>query len=138
MKRKPKVLAVCTMGLNRSKYLASYLRNKGYRTKYGGIGDGKIPKLILRNPFNQEDVDWADVIIVVRKKHKPLLKEHYNIKGKKIIVFDVTGSLGVLIKKFPEIINKNPSLKKMDRVEFNKKWTYPQLRKAIKPYLPLK
>ena len=128
--KKPKVLTICSMGLNRSKYLASYLKKKGYRTRYGGIGFGRIDK-IAHNPFKQKDIDWADIIIVVRKKHKPLLRKHHNVKGKKIIVLDVTDSRRRVERKFPE-------LRKLDFKTFNNKWTYPQLRKAIKPYLPLK
>ena len=122
-----KILCVCAMGRNRSKYLASYLKNKGYRTRYGGIGYGRID-LHPDNPFNQEDVDWANIIIVVRKKHKPLLKKHYKIKNKKIIVLDVTDSRKAIGEKYPK-------LKDLDYETFQKKWTYPQLRKAIKPYL---
>ena len=126
---KPKVLCVCSMGRNRSKYLAGYLKNKGYRTRYGGIGFGRIHKK-AENPFNREDVYWADTIIVVRKKHKPLLKKHYKIKGKKVIVLDVTDSRRIIGEKYPEYAG-------FDYETFQKKWTRPQLRKSIKPYLPL-
>tara|TARA_Y100000296_G_scaffold24614_1_gene29038 strand:+ start:2972 stop:3361 length:390 start_codon:yes stop_codon:yes gene_type:complete len=128
--KKPKVLVVCSMGLNRSKYLASYLKNKGYSTRYGGIGFGRINEN-AHNSFNQEDVNWADIIIVVRKKHKPLLKKHYKIKDKKVIVLDVTDSRRIIGQKYPKLNN-------LDFETFQKKWTRPQLRKAIKPYLPLK
>ena len=130
MKTKPKILCVCSMGLNRSKYLASYLKNKGYRTRYGGIGFERIHEN-AHNPFDQKDVDWADIIIVVRKKHKPLLRKHYKIKGKKIIVFDVTDSRRIICEKYPEFNG-------LDYESFQIKWTRPQLRKSIKPYLPLK
>ena len=130
IRKKPKILVICTMGLNRSKYLASYLKNKGYRTRYGGIGFGRIDKR-AHNPFKQEDIDWADTIIVVRKRHKPLLKKHYEVMGKRIIVLDVTDSRRRIGKKFPE-------LGKLGFKTFQKKWTYPRLRKTIKPYLPLR
>ena len=90
-KKKPKILCVCAMGLNRSKYLALYLKNKGHQTRYGGVGFEKIHGS-AHNPFNQEDVNWADIIIVVRKRHRPLLRKNYKIKNKKIIVLDVTDS----------------------------------------------
>ncbi|MFQ5531796.1 MAG: hypothetical protein ACE5ES_04235 [Candidatus Nanoarchaeia archaeon] len=118
------------MGLNRSKYLASYLKNKGYSTRFGGIGFGRV-NLNPHNPFKQEDIDWADIIIVVRKKHKPLLKKHYKIEHKRIIVFDVTDSRRIVGEKYPKFAN-------LDYETFQRKWTYPRLRKAIKPYLPLK
>ncbi|MBS3092089.1 hypothetical protein J4466_01575 [Candidatus Pacearchaeota archaeon] len=128
--KKPKVLCICSMGINRSKYLANYLKNKGYRTRYGGIGFGIIHEK-AHNPFKQEDIDWAEVIIVVRKKHKPLLKKHYKVKGKRIIVLDVTDSRKIIGGKYSHLNN-------LDHPTFNRMWTYPQLRKAIKPYLPLK
>jgi len=124
---KPKILCVCSMGKNRSKYLASYLKNKGYKTRYGGIGHGKI-NFYPDNPFNQEDINWADIIIVVRKRHKPLLKKNYKTKGKKIITLEVTDSRKA-------IGEKDPKLNNLDFETFQKKWTRPQLRKAIKPYL---
>ncbi len=129
MNKKLKILTVCTIGLNRSKYLASYLKNKGYKTRFGGIGFGIIDKK-ARNPFSQEDINWADIVIVVRKKHKPLLKKHYKVKGKKIIVLDVIDSRKAIGEKYPKLNN-------LDFDVFQKKWTRPQLRKAIKPYLPL-
>ena len=127
---KSKILCVCSMGRNRSRYLASYLKNKGYRTRYGGIGHGR-KDVNPDNPFNQKDVDWANIIIIVRKKHKPILKKNYKIKGKKIIILDVTDSRRIIGEEHPEF-------KDLDYATFQKKWTYPQLRKAIKPYLPLK
>lgn len=129
MKKKIKILCVCSMGLNRSKYLASYLKKKGYETRYGGIG----PTININpmNPFKKEDIDWADVIITARLKHKPLLRKKYKIKNKKIISLDVSDSRG----KFEE---KHPDFEKLGQEVFDKKWTRPQLRKAIKLHLPLK
>tara|TARA_Y100000034_G_C6763909_1_gene340442 strand:+ start:381 stop:773 length:393 start_codon:yes stop_codon:yes gene_type:complete len=127
---KPKVLCVCTMGANRSKYLAKYLKGKGYRTRFGGVGPCRFSPFPT-NPLKKEDVEWADVIITARKKHGPILKKNFKVKGKKVIFLDITDSRKAMSKIFPEF-------KKISHFEFNKKWTYPQLRKAIKPYLPLK
>ena len=126
----PRVLCVCRMGQNRSKYLAKYLKGKGYNTRYGGVGHGRIDK-IAHTPINQKDVDWADIIIVVRKPLNKYLKKEYKVSKKKIIVIDVTDSRRIIGEKFPE-------LAELSREELNKRWVYPQLRKAIKPYLPLK
>ncbi len=130
MKQKLKVLCVCTMGLNRSKYLADYLKGKGYEARYGGVGPCRIDPF-PKNPIKQEDVEWADIIITARKKHKPILIKSYNAKNKKIIVLDITDSRKAMAEIYPEF-------KKIEHSDFNKKWTYPQLRKAIKKYLPLK
>ena len=126
---KTKVLCICSMGSNRSKYLSSYLKNKGYKTRFGGIGGrlGGNPD----NPFIQEDIDWADIIVVVRKKHVALLKKRYKVKNKRIIALDVTDSRKIIGQKYPKFNN-------LDYDTFQKRWTRPQLRKAIKLYLPLK
>lgn len=126
--KKPKVLCICKLGLNRSKYLASYLKNKGYRTKYGGI---KYDDNQRKNPLKPEYIEWADVIILVRKSIKKILMEKYKPKNKKIIVLDVTDSKRLIPEEFAH-------LRELDYETFQRKWTRPQLRKALKPYLPLK
>ena len=140
MMKKPKILCVCTAGLNRSKYLAGYLKSKGYETRYGGAGAfrSRIKTFLKRmrygftdNPLRGKDIKWAEIIIVVRPKHERILRSIYNIIDKKIIILDVLDTQRMIVKKFPKF-------KGMDSKTFNEKWTYPQLRKAIKPFLPLK
>lgn len=128
MKNKIKVLCVCAVGINRSKYLAGYLRRKGYATKFGGA-DPKDNK--YANPLLAESVEWADIIIVLRKRLKPILTKKFKTRGKKIITLDVTDSKRLIPEEFAH-------LRELDYVEFQKKWTRPQIRKAIKQYLPLK
>ncbi len=125
---KMKILCVCTMGENRSKYLAEYLSEKGHETRYGGVGPCRIDPEPT-NPVKKEDVEWAEIIVTARKKHKPILIEKYGAKGKKIICLDVTDSRKAMGEIYPEF-------KKIERDEFNRKWTYPQLKKAIEKYLP--
>jgi len=127
--KKPKVLCVCTMGLNRSKYLAKYLKNKGYKTKFGGAGPFKYEDM-KANLLKKEDVEWADVIIAVRPKHGEQLKKNFKLKGKRVILLDVTDSQ----RKIAEL---HPKFKDMDHEEFNRRWTYSELRKAVREYLPL-
>jgi len=124
-----KVLCVCTMGQNRSKYLAEYLQGLGYETRYGGVG----PCLFDSKPVNEvnpEDVEWADIIITARPKHKPILFDKYNTKNKRIITLDVSDSRKRVGKIYPDLL-------KINHAEFNRIWTYPQLEKAIAKYLPL-
>jgi predicted protein tyrosine phosphatase len=127
--KKLKVLCVCAVGFNRSKYLAKYLRRKGYSTRYGGVDyEGQYNS----KPLRQEDVDWAEVIIIVRKRlRKIFIKKFRKWDDKKIIVIDVTDSKNMIPKELYHI-----SL--LGHEEFQKKWTRPQLRKSIKSYLPLK
>ncbi len=122
--RKPNILCICAKGLNRSHYLAKYLRNKGYKTKYSGI------EFSAPNPVNEFQVDWADVIIVVRKRLVPILRKKFKINNKKIIVLDVTDSKRLIPEYYAH-------LKKVNHEKFQRAWTRPQLRKAIKEYLPL-
>ena len=129
IKKKKKILLVCTMGLNRSKYLAEYLEKLGYETRHGGIGPCRVDPQPA-NPISRKDVEWADVIVAARKKHEPILLDEYGAKDKKIIILNVTDSR----KKMGELYSE---FKNIDQREFNKRWTYPQLEKAIKPYLPL-
>jgi len=122
--KRKKVLCVCSQGMNRSRYLAGYLRNKGYNTRYGGAS------IEAPNPIHQKDIGWADVIIVVRKRLVPIMKERFHVKNKKLIVFNVTDSpLSLFFER--------KMLKFMDYLDFQKKWTYPQLRKNIEKHLPL-
>jgi|SRR3989344_931073 len=125
---KPHILCICAVGTNRSKYLASYLKKKGYSTRFGGVSYREEGKY---NPLKQKDVDWADILIIVRKKLLKIFKKKYKFYNKRIIVLDVTDSKDRIPKEFS-------SLKILDNEEFQKKWTYSQLRKAIKPYLPIK
>ena len=121
-----KVLCICARGMNRSRYLAKYLRGKGYSTKWGGVEPFEKTEWKW-NPVSQDKVDWAEVIIIVRKRVGKLFKNKFKTKGKKVIVFDVSDSQRLAPEEF-----RNLSFD-----EFQKKWTRPQLRKAIKPFLPL-
>lgn len=126
--KKLKILSICAVGINRSKYLSLYLRKKGYSTRYGGIdyrNEGEF------KPVKQKDVEWADIVIVVRKRLVKILKKKFKLEKKKLIVIDVTDSKRIAGKKYPELL-------KLNHLNFQKRWTYPQLRKAIKPYLPFK
>ena len=69
-KSKLKVLCVCAKGRNRSKYLASYLKRKNYLTRFRGIEYEIDPN--IENKILQSDVDWADIILIVRPRLKKL------------------------------------------------------------------
>ena len=42
-----------------------------------------------RIKVNQKLIDWADVIFVMERKHKALLKQRYTITGRQIEVLDI-------------------------------------------------
>ena len=125
-KQKTKILCICAKGMNRSKYLAGYLRRKGYSTRYGGIDAYDAIK-----PITQEDLNWANLVIVARPRHEKILRQLYNHLEKKTKVLDVSDSKEAVPGELSH-------LKGLDYEHFHKKWTYPNLRKAIKPYLPMK
>ena len=122
MVQKTKILSVCAMGANRSKYIANYLRKKGYSTRYGGVKDEAI------NPLEFKHVEWAEIIVFAREKHKKDFENKYGKKyysGKKIYVLEVRDS-GKDVPKGLSYLHELP------REEFNKKWTHPNLRKKLK------
>ncbi|MAG76050.1 MAG: hypothetical protein CL811_04740 [Colwelliaceae bacterium] len=127
---KPKVLCVCAKGINRSRYLAHYLREKGYETRWGGVEPqlwfGKDITLYTK----KEDIDWADVIVIVRPRLKTILEGKFPLDGKNVIVFDITDNPDIIVKTHPELEGQPKKV-------FNEKITYPALRNAIDPYLPL-
>lgn len=123
------VLCICAKGMNRSKYLAKYLKEKGYFTKWGGVEPYEKPEYEW-NPVSQKEVDWSDVIIIVRERISKIFKDKFNTKNKRIIVLDVSDSPRLIPEEFKE-------LRVLNHKEFNQRWTYPQLENAIKPYLPL-
>ena len=118
------ILCICSKGRNRSKYLARYLRTKGYSTRYGGIEVIKKDHPDSK-PFTQEDVNWARIIIVVRKRMETKLKKKFKIKKQRIITLNVSDSQNIISKKHPEFKNMNDE-------EFNNRWTRPKLREGIK------
>ena len=127
MARKLKVLCICAKGQYRRRYLAWYLRKKmGYLTRYGGIDS----KRKIKKEATQKDVDWADIIIIIRKRLVPIFRKKFNKTSKKIIVLNV-----VTTEKF--IPGYIAWLRKLNRPIFHRIWTYPKIRAAIKPYLPL-
>jgi predicted protein tyrosine phosphatase len=128
-KPKVKILCICAKGQNRSKYLANYLRRKGYSTRYGGLEiNREYP--IGQKFITQKDVGWAEIVILARKRLNPIFKKKFKFKGR-IIILNVTDSKRLI----PE---SHAHLRELPHIEFQKKWTRPQLRKAIKQYLPLK
>ena len=113
---------VCTQGQNRSKYLAEYLKSKGYATDYGGVKPDGI------NPLTQKKVDWADIIVTVREHIKDKLLDHFESNGKEVICLEVIDNP----KRFSKEAQK---LAETSWIDFQEKYVYSELRKQIEPYL---
>ena len=118
-----KILAVCYMGMNRSKYLAEYLRGKGYECDYAGI----LPE--TKNLVSQERVDGADVLIFIQPRIQEKFLWEFKTKGQRIITLDVEDRVCVLR---PE----NTEMSGVEYLEFQKRHVYTELERQIEKFLP--
>jgi len=114
-----KILTICHFGENRSKYLASILKNKNYDVKYKGVKS-------KTNQLTQKDVDWADKIIIVRDVLKEMFLKKFDPKKKEIITLDIIDNPESIRGKSDFVWNK-----------YQEKNVYPEIEKQIKKYLPL-
>jgi predicted protein tyrosine phosphatase len=119
---KMKILCICSKGRNRSKYLAEYLK-KNHSTRYGGL-EVHENELKDSKPITQEDIDWAEILIIVKKRLENVLKNNFEVKNKKLIILDVLDSQKLISKTHPE-------LKNISYEEFNKKYTWKKLKEEI-------
>lgn len=119
--KKKKILAICSEGINRSKYLANYLRKKGYSMKFGGI------KEYAETPITLKKIEWADLIIFAQEKHKKWFEEKFGKLKKPYLIFNVRDSGN-------DVPENKKDLLELSRKDFNRKWTHPNLRKAVKKY----
>jgi len=55
-----------------------------------------------RVKVNQKMIDWADVILVMERKHHQILKQRFNLTDKQIIVLDIEDNYQF---NDPELIN---------------------------------
>jgi predicted protein tyrosine phosphatase len=116
------VLCVCRQGRDRSKYLAEYLSEKGYAADYGGIDPHATKRL------EQAQLDWADIIIVVRTPILEELKTLYRVPKKRLIVLEIPG---VGSADWPAEALMLP------REKAKEQYVYPEIRRQIAPHLPL-
>ena len=123
MANNKKVLIVCNWGKNRSAYLASYLNQKGYSVKYGGI----FPE--SENPLTQSIVDWADVLIFVQPQTQIDFERDFHIDNQQIIVLDVEDRISVLAPGKQDITPEEWTKIQREKV-------YPELERQINSHLP--
>lgn len=119
-----KVLCVCALGMNRSRYAAHWLAEKGFDTRFGGIDNNAL------NPLKEEDVIWADIIIIARDRHQDLLKKKFILARKKPqYVLGVSDSPSMIPEAYAH-------LRELPGDQFHKQWTYPRLEDALEKLLP--
>jgi predicted protein tyrosine phosphatase len=78
-----KILFVCTLGISRSKTAEVIFRDQ-YETRSRGIyGD--------ENPLKKEDLEWANIVIVMKERHRKAISENFpqQYLKKKILVLDI-------------------------------------------------
>lgn len=117
-----KILVFCSHGENRSRYLANYLRSKGYSdVNYSGVraNDAKI----------QKKIDDADLLIVVHKKVLESLSQDFDISGKKIIELDVED-------RPEEVLPEKTKLDGDAWIMFQEKYVYLKLKEQIDGFIP--
>jgi predicted protein tyrosine phosphatase len=111
------ILVLCSYGRNRSAYLASFLKRRGYRhVEYGGV-DIESHIAIVRK------LAAADVVITVHGKIANALRKGFDLAGKRIVELDVDDS--------------TTNLSGVRWTEFQKRHVYPKLEEQIERYLPL-
>lgn len=111
------ILVICNWGKNRSKYLASFLEQKGYTVKFGGI----IPA--SDNVITKQMVHWANILIFVEPKIKETFLKHFTIKNQQIITLNVA--------------DHTESSSPEDWLQIQQQQVYPKLERQIAQYLPL-
>jgi len=42
-----------------------------------------------RIKVNQKLIDWADVIFFMERKHRDIVKQHFNLSGQKLVILDI-------------------------------------------------
>ncbi|MFH1170920.1 MAG: hypothetical protein V1778_00040 [bacterium] len=77
------ILVVCHWGRNRSKYVAEYLRTKGYATDFAGILDE------TENQVTPTRMRWAEKILVVEPSIAKELKRQFPEEKNKIVSINV-------------------------------------------------
>ena len=75
-----KILFICTLGIQRSRTAADLFKDI-YETRYKGVFGTDPPK--------KEDVEWADVIMVMEKAHETELRKNFPNLAIKIINLDI-------------------------------------------------
>lgn len=123
MSNNEKVLIVCNWGKNRSAHLASYLDQKGYPVKYGGI----FPE--SENPLTQSMVNWANVLIFVQPQTRNDFDKDFHVGNQQVITLNVEDRISVLA---PEKQNITPE----EWTKIQQAKVYPELERQINSYLP--
>lgn len=80
-----RVLFLCSDARALSPTAAQIFERPGLRTDFAGVGTGADDAL------STEQLDWADLIMVMERRHAVRLNDRYGrqLAGKKIVVLDI-------------------------------------------------
>lgn len=119
-----KILVLCAYGQNRSRYVARYLKDKGYEADFDGV-------MKENDDLVQAKIDDASVIITVSKDVHARLVHNFNLNDKRVIEIDVDDRPGV-------VLENNCQLSGGDWINFQEKFVYPKLVEQLDKFLPIK
>ena len=118
-----RILIFCHYGMNRSRYLAEYLVEKGYEgVEFAGVKDPDHRKI-------QSAIDRADIIITVSKHVCQILRDQYQLKDRRMIELQVEDQPQVVIPGYPPLQGD-------EWLEFQRGYVYPALKEQLSRHLP--
>jgi predicted protein tyrosine phosphatase len=80
----PNLLFICSKNQWRSPTAELLFRNHpAYQARSAGTSEQ------ARIKVNQKMLDWADVVFVMERKHRDMVKQHFAISSQKLIVLDI-------------------------------------------------
>jgi predicted protein tyrosine phosphatase len=92
-----KLLFICSKNQWRSPTAELLFKNHAiHQARSAGTSD----KARIR--INQKMIDWADVILVMERKHHQILKQRFNLTDKQMVVLDIEDNYQL---NDPELIN---------------------------------
>jgi galactitol-specific phosphotransferase system IIB component len=120
-----RILVFCQYGMNRSRYLAEYLVEEGYDdVQFAGVKDPDRKKI-------QKAINGADIIITVSDLVQRVLRERYHIGSQRMIGLQVDDTPKVAIPGYPPFQGD-------EWFEFQRGYVYPELKKQLSKFLPLR
>ncbi|MEM0988381.1 MAG: phosphotyrosine protein phosphatase [Pseudomonadota bacterium] len=80
-----RVLFLCGEGRTLSPTAAQLFAEKGLSTDFAGVSPG------IDDALTQDQLDWADLIVVMERRHHTRLNERFGrlLAGKKILTLDI-------------------------------------------------
>ena len=85
-----KILFVCSANIDRSKTAEDFYAEQFSEIAFHSAGTNHtICKEKGTNPSAQEDVDWADLILVMETKHRDWIYKNLEAKGSQIEVLNI-------------------------------------------------